>query len=116
VAKEHLELERLLAVAIELHPDHWPGRLRFLGERIAEGTAWANNSTDALALALVGRDPSERPHGLVSVPMTPRARSAFARDVARALPLRIAIIEAIGLPSEPATGHEQIELFGAPAQ
>lgn len=104
-ACELLELTRLFAIVMELHPDHWPASVRDLAKRIAKGQAWAieapkrdadwHESTSYLALALVGRDPEDRNLGRPSSTMTPRCRRKFEADVERLAPLRAAIIEAM---------------------
>ena len=55
-AREQLDLEHRVAVASELHPDHWPAWLRDLGERLDAGQAWRGGQTTGLALAVVGSD------------------------------------------------------------
>jgi hypothetical protein len=107
-AHNQLVLERLIAIASELHPDHWPVGVRELAERIAEGHAWTlehgpgetrHEQTSGLALALVGRDPDDRHHGQAGSPMGPRARKAFEANVRFVVPLRAAIVEAMEMHS-----------------
>jgi hypothetical protein len=122
-----LEFERILAIVTQLHPDHWPASVRFLRERIEADQAWVvrtntNGSdyqhTTQLALALVGRDPDDRPIRPAGSSMRPRSRKAFEAGSARYRPLRLAIMEALNLESVSEADMrqpmpEQRELFGA---
>lgn len=100
-ARAQLELERGVALASELHPDHWPAWLVDLADRLDAGQAWferdhggrRHQQTTALALAVVGRDPAER-IGHRGPELKPRVRIRFAAEVQRVAPLRDAIIEA----------------------
>jgi hypothetical protein len=100
-AREQLEIERGVAIASELHPDHWPAWLRELGERLDAGQAWVERVVDGkphqeasgLALALVDRDPVER-IGYRGPELSPRTRIRFVAQVQRVSPLREAILVA----------------------
>jgi hypothetical protein len=121
-----LELERVLAIVDELHPDHWPAGVQLLGERIEADQAWVvvpateaepeHQTTTALALVLVGRDPGDRPLGRADSPMRPRDIRWFEAEVERLQPLRFAFMEALNI--EPMSGAdlrqikvEQCDLF-----
>jgi hypothetical protein len=93
------ELERLISLVTELHPDHWPVGGVFLAERIAEGQAWVEGlggceASTTLAFALVGGDP-DRWCGRTDVTMGPRARKLVEANVKLFAPLRAAIIESV---------------------
>jgi hypothetical protein len=102
LAYKLIELERLISLVTELHPDHWPPGVIFLAERIAHGHPWAwvegapgSETSTTLAFALVGRDPDERRRGLAESPMKPRARELVEANVKLYAPLRAAVIESV---------------------
>ncbi len=91
---ELLALEHAVAMASELHPDHWPAWLRDLGERLEAGQAWRDDQTTGLALAVVGRDPCDRGNRRGPA-MSPRSRIRFVAEVQRVEPLRTALLVAL---------------------
>jgi len=103
-ASDRLNLERAISIASEMHPDHWPRWLVDLAERISAGQAWVVKThprggedyeeTTQLALALVGRDPYDRPLGPRQNECRPCDRRAFEAEVKRVRSLRDAIVEA----------------------
>lgn len=89
------DLDRVHAIVEHLHPDHWPAGLRWLAWRIEEPGGRVHFRTTGLALALVGRDPDQRPSGVAKTPMTPKARRAHEALVLRVRSLRVAILAAM---------------------
>lgn len=84
-----LQVERGVALASELHSDHWPPWLVSLAAAIVSDDAWSevgdHRVTTGMALACVGQPAAG----------SPRRQKEFDRRVALARPLRSAVLCAL---------------------